>query len=211
MRSKVVDELLKEISLEDHIKTVCEMAFIDLLSDLGYREDEAWTDDEDELLSSLIDSAHNLASSIMQEIRDYERPTAEDFLKSMDVNDFFKEAWNIYQIVLLEKFEKDTMIAGHTLINLDSFINKILNDEKFAKEWGFKVDTKDLSFNDRWIKGNYQPFNIEGMVEYEDGLNYITEKQFKDYHNSKMDKLNIPNKLITITYKNNTIEIYVLL
>lgn len=200
MKPELLKCISEETSLENNIKIVCEMAFITLLSDLGYREDKGWTDDEDELLSSLIDSAHNLASSIMQEIRDYEMSKkdsliniSKDHLEKIP-NDFFKEAWNIYQIVLLEKFEKDTMIAGHALTNLDSFINKIFNDEKFAKEWGFTVNIHELDLNERmWIYFEKHPdWAMSGTHSF-------------------FDSHNIPNKLITITYKNNTIEIYVFL
>jgi hypothetical protein len=88
------------------------------------------------------------------------------------------------------------------------FINICKTDNEFAKTWGLKIEERELSFNSRYRIGKYQPYNIEGKVEFENGLDYITESQFENFHNKEMDKLNIPTKLITITYNDKTIESY---
>lgn len=88
------------------------------------------------------------------------------------------------------------------------FINKCKTDPKFSEKWGLKIEERELSFNRRYRLGDYQPYNIEGKVEYEKGLDYITQEQFETFHNKEMDKLNIPTKIITIIYNDIKTEIY---
>jgi thymidylate synthase len=74
--------------------------------------------------------------------------------------------------------------------------------------YGFQVYTRELSFNRRYRLGNYQPYNIEGKVEYENGLNYITEEQFERFHNSEMDKLNIPRRAISLMWNQRSVDTF---
>jgi thymidylate synthase len=74
--------------------------------------------------------------------------------------------------------------------------------------YGFQVYTRELSFNRRYRLGNYQPYNIEGKVEYENGLNYITEEQFERFHNSEMDKLNIPTRAISLMWNQRSVDTF---
>ena len=90
----------------------------------------------------------------------------------------------------------------------EEFINKIKTDDEFAKKWGLSIQERELSFNHRYRLGDYQPYNIEGKVEYEKGLDHITQEQFERFHNLELDKLNIPTKKITISYNDKTIESY---
>ncbi len=57
MKKFSIKERSKIIPLEIRLKVANEMAFISLLSTLGFRENKMWTDDEDELLSKLIEAA----------------------------------------------------------------------------------------------------------------------------------------------------------
>jgi len=74
--------------------------------------------------------------------------------------------------------------------------------------YGFQVYTRELSFNNRYRLGNYQPYNIEGKVEYENGLNYITKEQFERFHNSEMDKLNIPTRAISLIWNQRSVDVF---
>jgi len=73
----------------------------------------------------------------------------------------------------------------------EEFINKIKTDDVFAKKWGVKVEVRELSMEERWEMANLTP----NMSEF-------------DYCNKLCDEYNVPTKLITITYNNETIEIY---
>jgi len=63
-----ISEIAKDIPLETRILVANEMAFINLITELGYREDRAWTDDEDELLDKLCDLAKKHTDIILEEI-----------------------------------------------------------------------------------------------------------------------------------------------
>ncbi len=57
VKSEVVDRIRRRTSLETKLQVDNEMAFISLLSDLGYREDKMWTPEEDETLTKLLNYA----------------------------------------------------------------------------------------------------------------------------------------------------------
>jgi thymidylate synthase len=73
--------------------------------------------------------------------------------------------------------------------------------------YGFQVYTRELSFNARYRIGKYQPYSIEDIVEYENGLNYITEEQFEAFHNREMDKLNIPTRAISLMWNQRSCDV----
>jgi hypothetical protein len=80
----------------------------------------------------------------------------------------------------------------------EEFINKIKTDNEFAKKWGVKVEVRELSLEERYDlieKDKHSQF-----VKWQSlGTNRIKEV---------LDEHNIPTKLITITYNNETIESY---
>jgi len=63
-----ISEIAKDIPLETRILVANEMAFINLITELGYREDKMWTEDENELLGKLCDLAKKHTDSILKEI-----------------------------------------------------------------------------------------------------------------------------------------------
>ena len=67
MKGKL-NKILKTIPLKTRIKVANEMAFIDLIVKLGYREEKMWDESEDELLSKLCSLAEEHTSSILKEI-----------------------------------------------------------------------------------------------------------------------------------------------
>jgi hypothetical protein len=71
MRSKSVERLLKEIPLETRIRVSNQMAFINLLSELGYRKGY-WRPDEDETFKTLCKLADELTQYHLDEIKQWE-------------------------------------------------------------------------------------------------------------------------------------------
>lgn len=71
MRSKVIDEVRERTKLSTKLKVLNEMAFIDLLTILGYREEKMWTPDEDEKLQKLINYAKKHTDRQMEEIKEH--------------------------------------------------------------------------------------------------------------------------------------------
>lgn len=74
--------------------------------------------------------------------------------------------------------------------------------------YGFQVYTRELSFNARYKIGKYQPYNIEGKVEYKEGLDYITQEQFESFHHKEMDILNIPTRAISLMWNQRSVDTF---
>jgi hypothetical protein len=72
MRSPFISKLMKDTPLKTRFKVDNEMAFITLLSELGLREDSMWTEDEEEMLSKLIDFAEKHAQYQLQTIKKWQ-------------------------------------------------------------------------------------------------------------------------------------------
>lgn len=64
-------ELIDSISLETKLQVHNELAMINLLTELGYREDKSWTPEEDEKLSILLKSAKRLTMYQLEEIEEH--------------------------------------------------------------------------------------------------------------------------------------------
>ena len=71
------------------------------------------------------------------------------------------------------------------------FIDRCKTNSKFSENWGLKIEERELDMFERWELANLTP----NMSEI-------------DYCNKLCDEHNVPTKLITITYNNETIESY---
>ena len=85
-----------------------------------------------------------------------------------------------------------TTIAGYAITNQEEFINKCKTDKEFSEEWELKIEERELSEKERIEL--IQPFGMDALIPD------IREKWMKEN--------NIPTKLITITYNNETIKKY---
>jgi len=72
----------------------------------------------------------------------------------------------------------------------EEFINNIKTYDEFAKEWGLKIEERELSFDER------------------SGLAPADVFSWTQFTVSNLDELKVPTKLITVTYNNETIEVY---
>lgn len=71
MKSNILDRIMKRTKLSIKLKVLNEMAFIDLLSELGYRENKGWTSEEDEILQKLMDAAKKHTERQIKEIKEH--------------------------------------------------------------------------------------------------------------------------------------------
>jgi hypothetical protein len=62
-------KLCKNTPPEIAIKVLCEMAMIELIVKMGYRQDKMWTSDEEEQLNILLNEAEILSNKIIKEIK----------------------------------------------------------------------------------------------------------------------------------------------
>lgn len=90
-------------------------------------------------------------------------------------------------------------VIGHGFhggrLTQDEFINKCKTDSYFSETWELKIEERELSYEERFeyshsVRGLYYLNKTQNQIE--EDLNYE----------------NIPTKLITITYNNETIESY---
>ena len=82
------------------------------------------------------------------------------------------------------------------IYNKEEFINKIKTDNEFAKEWGLKIEERELSLEERakWLQDTKGYDLLVGNLEH-DHIREVVETES-------------PTKLITLTYNNKTIEVY---
>ena len=78
--------------------------------------------------------------------------------------------------------------------NREEFIIESKIQPGFSEKWGLKIEERELSLKER--------LNLVSTI--------IGEEKIRTYEDNleRVDKLNIPTKLITITYNNETIESY---
>ena len=87
------------------------------------------------------------------------------------------------------------ILNGEGILTRGEFINKCKTDTEFSERWGLKIEERELSLEER--KSIYEN-EYTGSVEVPNN----------HWLNSKLTTRNIPTKLITITYNNETIESY---
>jgi len=94
--------------------------------------------------------------------------------------------------------------ATPRLLIKEEFINKCKTDSEFSERWGLKIEERELSRKER-SDYYYKHGNSEGIVE---GSLDRPIWEEDDVAHKWYDDKNIPTKLITITYKDKTIESY---
>jgi hypothetical protein len=97
------------------------------------------------------------------------------------------------------KWGDNPLISGVQHLTKGTFIQMIKIDFEFSEKWGLKIEERELSRDERidlYCK------------EYTGGVKGKYEPPFDDFIDSKLTTRNIPNKLITITYNDKTIESY---
>ncbi len=83
------------------------------------------------------------------------------------------------------------MYPDSTILTQESFINKCKTNPEFSERWGLKIEERELSLEER---------NNVYKKQWEPGASELSHDRF--------NSLNIPTRLITITYKDKTIESY---
>lgn len=69
---KLIEKIMNRIPLSTHLTVSIQLAMIDLLSAVGFRENKMWTDDEEDVLSIICNSAERLAKELEEDlIKDY--------------------------------------------------------------------------------------------------------------------------------------------
>ena len=117
-------------------------------------------------------------------------------------NQIIDEAYSNYRKTILNEFFENTKelrkwaaVEGPGGYNRKEFINKCKTDPEFSETWGLKIEERELSLLERY----------ELMKKLDNWISvHYKEPKTMEY----MDKQNVPTKLITLIYKDNTIESY---
>jgi hypothetical protein len=90
-----------------------------------------------------------------------------------------------------EHFTNPSFAYGYRTYNQEEFINECKTDAEFSERCGLKIEERELSLEER---------NNVYKKQWEPGVSELSHDRF--------NSLNIPTKLITITYNDKTIESY---
>ena len=89
-----------------------------------------------------------------------------------------------------------SIVSPHPTRHLtkEEFTNKCKTDSEFSERWGLRIEERELSLEER--------LNLVSTI--------IGEEKIRTHEDNleRVDKLNIPTRAITVTYNNETIEIY---
>ena len=106
-----------------------------------------------------------------------------------------------------KEYEKDNSIGMCLLVarmdgkstyrkpDKEMFVSLCTHDKTFSEKWGLKIEERELNTQER----------NEWFQVHLNGNNPFMKSDWKDY---ELDQQNIPTKLITLTYNNETIESY---
>ncbi len=117
-------------------------------------------------------------------------------------NQIIDEAYENYS----KEYEKDNSVGILFLVkrvdnelvykklDKESFIGLCEHDKLFSEKWGLRIEERELSLEER--------LNLVSTI--------IGEEKIRTHEDNlaRVDKLNIPTKLVTVTYDNETVEIY---
>jgi hypothetical protein len=114
------------------------------------------------------------------------------------MENLYDTRWDVIMEMNVSDKNKPYFATGRSLTK-EEFINKCKTNQEFSERWGLNIEEKELSQSERifWIMSN-RPEQL-GSQNYLDG-------DGKGIKSINYD--GVPTKLITITYKNETIENY---
>ena len=79
MKIEIVDKILENIPVETEIEVENQLAFINLIHKLGYRDEKMWDKTDDHILDKLL----GLADAHTKTILSYERKFVENFVNHL--------------------------------------------------------------------------------------------------------------------------------
>jgi len=110
-----------------------------------------------------------------------------------------KEKYNQIIDEVYEKYHQENKHVMYlTFLLKEEFINKCKTNSEFSEKWGLKIEERELSLVERY-----------DLIEDDKHTQFVNWQSLgTDRVKEVLDELNIPTKLLTITYNNETIESY---
>lgn len=97
---------------------------------------------------------------------------------------------------------KDYINSKGQLLTKQEFIDKCKTDNEFSEKWGLKIEERELILKER-----VDIFNLK-MIKEGIRTQIAAVDVNEEYWGSNLNEIDIPTKVITVTYNNETIEIY---
>jgi hypothetical protein len=118
-----------------------------------------------------------------------------EFLKSKQIiNEAYENYKTIHKHAISTEGNRSQLaiesLEKQLIYPQEEFISKIKTNPEFSEKWGLKIEERELSLEERRKLANYDSVFVSPMTV------------------ESWDRNNIPTKLITITYNNETIESY---
>ena len=123
--------------------------------------------------------------------------TMNQMTKEQIIDDAYKN-YLIEDAKVLPNMSKEKMTELGFRLTQEEFINKCKTDSEFSETWGLKIEERELSWDER------ADLSREKRRHSWTWQNWSEEEMEWRMNND----WNIPTKLITITYNNETIESY---
>ena len=119
----------------------------------------------------------------------------------MNKEQIIDEVYENYRKTILTEFFENTKelrkwaaVEGPGGYNKEEFINKCKTNPEFSEKWGLKIEERELSLSER--------------TKYKKERGDRIARTFASYTHQMLDNANIPTRLITLTYNNETVESY---
>jgi hypothetical protein len=94
------------------------------------------------------------------------------------------------------------ILNGEGILTRGEFINKCKTDTEFSERWGLKIEERELSLEERSIIAKSNHYEVSQNIKM-----FVRVDEDHTLHKN-LDDINIPTKLITMTYNDKTIESY---
>jgi hypothetical protein len=113
------------------------------------------------------------------------------------IDDIYKN-YLIEDVKVLPNMSKEKMTEMGFRLSKKELINKCITDNKFSEKWGLKIEERELSLEERMQIWNERIKGLFIMLIW--GHDKTQEESLNEH--------NIPNKLITLTYQDESIQFY---
>ena len=84
----------------------------------------------------------------------------------------------------------------------EMFIGLCTDDPLFSETWGLKIEERELTLEERSVIAKSNHYEVSQNIKM-----FVRVDEDHSLH-KHLDDINIPTKLITLTYSNETIESY---
>jgi adenylate kinase family enzyme len=119
-------------------------------------------------------------------------------------NQIIDESYKNYYNQVIKLCHNDHGVGITRPHTQEEFINRIKTEKKFSEMWGLNIEERELTYKERWFLNYNETFEDWEDRNWKNGDLIIPRCSLED----EWTEQGISTKLITITYNNETIEVY---